>query len=330
MDTNEARQFAERLDALVPIIALTLDEAADGDTLAGLACMSRFHFQRLFRRMMGEAPGAFRRRLLLERAAHALANTALDVTDIAFDAAYDSLEGFSRGFRRAYGLSPSDYRRRACQAYNLPSRNGFHFAPAQDRAAKTTSDWPGDSSRRSDTKGPDDMDLTDRLIEHDAWMTRRMLVRAQALPDAQLDTTLGIMKAPLPFDASEDTLRAALARMVFTKEVWVAAVHGRKLEDAPDNSLDGLLSRLDAAFGEFAQLVRSVRDENRWDESFVDGVCTPPETFTFGSMIAHVVTFSAYRRSMALKILESLGVDDLGYGDPIEWERSRLAGRATA
>ena len=72
MNTNEGRQFAERLDALVPIIALTLDEAADGEALAALACMSRFHFQRLFRRVMGEAPGAFRRRLLLERAAYAL------------------------------------------------------------------------------------------------------------------------------------------------------------------------------------------------------------------------------------------------------------------
>jgi hypothetical protein len=40
-------------------------------------------------------------------------------------------------------------------------------------------------------------------------------------------------------------------------------------------------------------------------------------------MAAHVITFSAFRRSAALKMLESLGVSDLGYGDPIEWERGR-------
>ena len=39
-------------------------------------------------------------------------------------------------------------------------------------------------------------------------------------------------------------------------------------------------------------------------------------------MIAHVVTFSVYRRALVLKIMESLGVQNLGYGDPIEWERS--------
>jgi len=35
-----------------------------------------------------------------------------------------------------------------------------------------------------------------------------------------------------------------------------------------------------------------------------------------------VVTFAAYRRSIALKVMESLGLKDLGYGDPIEWERA--------
>src|SRR5438876_1205443 len=110
MEACDRRQFADRLDALVPIIALTLDEAADGNALAGLACMSRFHFQRLFRRVMGETPGAFRRRLLLERAAYELAQSPLDVTNIAFNAGYDSLEGFSRAFHRAFSVAPSRFR----------------------------------------------------------------------------------------------------------------------------------------------------------------------------------------------------------------------------
>lgn len=321
METRDTIQFAERLDALIPIIALTLDEAADGNALAGLACMSRFHFQRLFRRMMGESPGAFRRRLLLERAAYELRNGATDITNVAFNAAYDSLEGFSRAFRTAYGLSPSQFRVCGSESYNLPANNGFHFAPTQSGAARTTTDWPFRSTPALEPGGST-MDLTDRLIAHDEWMTRRLLERARELTETQLDTPLGIFKAPLPFDPSEDTLRAALARMIFTKEVWTAAVFGRTIPDEADNSLDGLSARLDSAFSEFAEIVRSVRDGNRWDESFVDGVCTPPETFTFGGMISHVVTFSAYRRSIALKIMDSLGLNDLGYGDPIEWERA--------
>jgi AraC-like DNA-binding protein len=320
METTCKPEFPERLEALVPIIALTLDEAADGNALAGLACMSRYHFQRLFRRMMGESPGAFRRRLLLERAAYELKHSAAEITEIAFCAAFDSLEGFSRAFRTAYGLSPSQYRACRSDSYYLPANNGFHFAPTRTGAARTTTDWP--FLAREHVTGASTMDLTDRLLAHDEWMTRRLLDRARELTEAQLDTPLGIFKAPLPFDPSEDTLRAALARMIFTKEVWTAAVLGKTLPEAQDNTLPGLIKRLDAAFSEFAGIVRSVRDENRWDESFVDGICSPPETFTFGGMISHVITFSAYRRSLALKVMESLGLNDLGYGDPIEWERA--------
>jgi hypothetical protein len=59
--------------------------------------------------------------------------------------------------------------------------------------------------------------------------------------------------------------------------------------------------------------------EGRADETFVDAVCDPPETFTFGGMLAHVLTFSAVRRTMAIGALESAGVDDLGAGDPMQF-----------
>jgi hypothetical protein len=39
-------------------------------------------------------------------------------------------------------------------------------------------------------------------------------------------------------------------------------------------------------------------------------------------MVAHVLTFSAYRLQMLIKALARLGADDVGIGDPVEWERS--------
>src|SRR5712691_9640296 len=41
--------------------------------------------------------------------------------------------------------------------------------------------------------------------------------------------------------------------------------------------------------------------------------------------LAHVVTISAYRRSLAIGAMRAAGVGDLGYGDPISWERARRA-----
>ena len=59
--------------------------------------------------------------------------------------------------------------------------------------------------------------------------------------------------------------------------------------------------------------------EGRLDETFVDAHCTPPEVYTYGGLIAHVLTFAAHRRTLVVGALTSAGVDDLGYGDPRKW-----------
>ncbi len=314
MDTTKTT-FSEGIDRLIRVIGLMLDETTNGDALASEACLSRYHFQRVFRRHLGETPGTLRRRLLLERAAYRLNATSYSVTEIAFDAGYDSLEGFCRAFHRAYGVSPSHYRRLAAPRFRQSSKNGIHYDPARGKP------W------RSIPKGDGTMDITDRLIEHDAWMTRRLLTRAKELTDAQLDSSLPHPQQPMPFEGPDSTPRILLEHLVFTKEAWAAAVRGQQAPERQENSIDNLITRFDAASAAFMEIVRDVRDGDRWDEMFVDELCCPAETFSYGSMIAHVITFSAFRRLTALKTLESLGtdVDDLGYGDPIDWERSLAA-----
>lgn len=310
MDTESRKRFENQIDRLLQVIAITLDEEIDGKALAEKAYFSRFHFQRLFRRVLGETPGAFRRRLLLERAAHTIQETAQEISAIAFESGYESLEGFSRAFRKCYGVSPSHYRRLSPQRYHLTTANGIHYTPRISGLC------------RPNRKGNEAMNLTDRLIQHDAWMTRRLLESAATLTEEQMDCPQLSPQKPLPFETPEATLRQMLNRMVFTKEVWVAAVNGRKMEDNPDTTISGMLKRLDNAFTEFEKIVNTVQKDDNWDNTFVDELCAPAETFSYGGMIAHVITFSAFRRISALKALESFGIDDLGYGDPIEWERA--------
>ncbi len=104
----------------------------------------------------------------------------------------------------------------------------------------------------------------------------------------------------------------------------MASIHGRPMPDHPAMTMAEMQKRLEASFGEWVALVRRVRDENLWDTSFVDMLCEPPETFTYGGMIAHVLTFSSYRCIAAIYAMQRLGIADLGYGDPIEWERSTI------
>ena len=120
---------------------------------------------------VGEPPGAFRRRLLLERAAHRLMSTADAVIDVGFDAGYAAPEAFARAFARTFGASPSDFRRRRDVGYELPAPNGIHFYPPGERRPARTRlvkdvRLAGTSRRVSEgTRTPDRLDHNQELYQ---------------------------------------------------------------------------------------------------------------------------------------------------------------------
>ena len=65
-----------------------------------------------------------------------------------------------------------------------------------------------------------------------------------------------------------------------------------------------------------------VRNKAAWGDTFVDALCEPTETFTFGGVFPHIITFNAHRRLMGLDALRQLGVETEGFGDPMEYEES--------
>ena len=102
--------YEERILRVQSYLNERLDEEMRLDDLAEIACLSPFHFHRIFRGMTGETVGAFVRRLRMQRAASQLKMSERPVTDIALGAGYDSLEGFSRAFHGHYGSAPSAWR----------------------------------------------------------------------------------------------------------------------------------------------------------------------------------------------------------------------------
>ena len=65
--------------------------------------------------------------------------------------------------------------------------------------------------------------------------------------------------------------------------------------------------------------VTEVTEDGRLDETFVDAHVRAPEDFTYGGMVAHVLTFAAHRRTLVAGALEDAGVTDLGAADPMLW-----------
>lgn len=77
------------------------------------ACLSPFHFQRLFARAFGETPHSFLTRLRMDQARQLLAAGDLPVTAVCLEVGYSSLGTFSSRFAALTGRSPSAYRREA-------------------------------------------------------------------------------------------------------------------------------------------------------------------------------------------------------------------------
>jgi AraC family transcriptional regulator len=85
--------------------------APELDALAREACLSAFHFHRVFSAIVGEGPAEYARRLRLERAAHDLTLSQDAVSTIARRAGYARQESFTRAFQARYGATPSAFRR---------------------------------------------------------------------------------------------------------------------------------------------------------------------------------------------------------------------------
>src|SRR5262245_27453487 len=107
---NDRNRYSERIQRVADYLAGHLDEDLDLETLAGVACLSPYHFHRIYRALLGETVNETVRRLRLHRAAIDLLDRELSIERTAQRAGYTSQAAFTRAFRAEYGEPPARYR----------------------------------------------------------------------------------------------------------------------------------------------------------------------------------------------------------------------------
>ena len=119
-------EYAARMNRVVDYIESHLADPLDLRHLAGVACFSPFHFHRLFRAWMGETLQDFVHRLRLERAAQMLVfQQSKSVSEISLDCGFSSAGTFARAFRKAFGVTAGEWRKRKiCQSNRNPCEAG--------------------------------------------------------------------------------------------------------------------------------------------------------------------------------------------------------------
>ena len=227
------------------------------------------------------------------------------ILDIALEAGYSSHEAFVRAFRRAYGVNPSEWRESPRQI-KLPTPNDVHFHPPGGLRLPTKTEITS-------------MDLIVRMVEHHVWLVGEMVDEPPGSTTTKLDEPIAISVEDIDDDPDHPLtavtagwpdghveshhprpgLRLGRGEARVDREHAQASDHGRTRSSWPTR--------------------RASVSEGRLDDTFIDAHCTPVEVFTYGGMIAHVLTFAAHRRVLVLGALESAGIPDLGNGDPRKW-----------
>jgi AraC family transcriptional regulator len=123
-DTQILQNHSDCIEDVMKYIREHINEPLDRETLADVAGFSVPHFHRVFTAHVGESAISYVRRLRLERAARKLRMGAVDITEVALAAGYDTHAAFSKAFKQQFGFSPSEFRQLNCWVATQLLRKG--------------------------------------------------------------------------------------------------------------------------------------------------------------------------------------------------------------
>jgi len=139
------------------------------------------------------------------------------------------------------------------------------------------------------------MDMTERLLRHDAWTTRQFLHRSLELCDEQLDRE---------FDIGHRSLRRTFVHIIANMECWCDLMAGQpqRTHSSPAGraAISDLIARLDVVAAELLVLGRRVVEAKREDDFFVDYLDKPARRKPFGAGLLHVATHGMHHRAQCL------------------------------
>jgi len=102
----------ERLNRTIEYIEANLDKDIHLEFLARKFALSKYHFHRIFRALIGDPPSRYIEKRRLSSAAADLISSNKRIIDIAFDYGFNSHESFIRSFKKQYSHTPSQFRKK--------------------------------------------------------------------------------------------------------------------------------------------------------------------------------------------------------------------------
>lgn len=104
-------ELRRRVQRATSFLHASLDQPVTVADAAAAACLSPFHFHRLFSAFHGETPHRYLTRLRLDRARALLRNDDRSVAQVALDCGFESVGSFTTLFTKHVGIPPGRFRR---------------------------------------------------------------------------------------------------------------------------------------------------------------------------------------------------------------------------
>lgn len=124
--------YIKRINTVFTYIEKHLNERLSLEVIAQKANFSPFHFHRVFKTIVGETLNEYIIRQRLEYAANTLLHRQnISISELSYKSGFGSNATFSRAFKKAYGMSPSEYHLQMnsnSKISQLDSKNSKTFA----------------------------------------------------------------------------------------------------------------------------------------------------------------------------------------------------------
>ena len=103
----------ERLRRSIRYMEQNLERPFSLENVAQVACLSKYHFCRMFKKHVGSSPYQYLLNLRVFRAAFLLRRADLTVSSVAMRAGFHDLSEFNKQFKKITGVTPTAHRKSA-------------------------------------------------------------------------------------------------------------------------------------------------------------------------------------------------------------------------
>jgi AraC family transcriptional regulator len=110
--------YLEKIQHIIKYIEENYHRNIPIEELEDVGCYSYRNLHRVFQNIFKETLGAFQKRLKLENGYKKLIYTQDSITDIAFSVGFESLQAFTKSFKKQFNLSPSEARLNKLNIFN--------------------------------------------------------------------------------------------------------------------------------------------------------------------------------------------------------------------